>query len=157
MNQEYDTSTLSDIALLTRQRDETAQQLAKAIKVRNEMDGKMQSRYDTQKEEWALECNMLEDKLERIDQSIAQLRRLDASRVSIDRVSVGNTVTLILDDDEPVDFLLANAFGGQELSSRIILSVESPVGKAVLGMRQGDEFELELAGEMVYIRIVKIS
>lgn len=66
-------------------RNELIKELDESINIKNQMDGKMQSRYDTQKEEWAFRCELISRQLLITDQVISSLEDFhnikDLSRV----------------------------------------------------------------------------
>ncbi len=133
--------------------------LNQAIKTRNEMDGKMQSRYDTQREEWALQCSMLENQIDQINLLIEKLSNLDNTGKETKTVSIGMCVELIIDNEEPKSFILIDDSGGYSLGEIKTLSIQSPIGEAVFGSSVGSTLEIPLGNngeELVKVYVNKI-
>ncbi len=73
-----------------------------------------------------------------------------------DRSGVGSTVTVTrLGGDETVDFKLVGAREANAAEKKI--SVESPVGKQLLGRRPGDEVEINVPSGVIQYRIEAVS
>ena len=130
--------------------------LETAKKARDEADGKMQSRYDTQKEEAALDVAMHEALLADVDRLIQTLQDVRPTTPG-STVEVGRLVTIEFPDGEFGAYLFLDEQGGVDLGDVQTLSVASPVGKAVLGASAGEERTVRLAtGDMV-VCIVSVS
>lgn len=147
----------TELQVLERRRERLLESLAAAIKARNEADGKMQSRYDTQREDAAQDVAMYEALIADLDQLIAQVTEVQTSShssLSVEgcnedtdgatEVVVGKRVVLRFDGGEPEDYLLLDGQGGVELSTCQTLSTSSPVGQLVLGARVGEVRQLHL-------------
>ena len=78
----------------------------------------------------------------------------DASRV--DEAGINNTVELYFEDEGETDTIrLVTSVRGNSLEG--LISIESPLGKAVLGRREGDRVKVELSeGRGYYVVIKKI-
>ena len=78
----------------------------------------------------------------------------DASRE--DEVGINNTVELYFEDEGETDTIrLVTSVRGNSLEG--LISIESPLGKAVLGRREGDRVKVELSeGRGYYVVIKKI-
>ncbi|MCF7908757.1 MAG: transcription elongation factor GreA [Candidatus Omnitrophica bacterium] len=91
----------------------------------------------------------LEDKLSRVE-------IIDENSVASDAAYIGSKVKLVdLDTDQEVEYTLV----GQDEADPIndLISVVSPVGKAILGHKKGDAIEINVpAGKLSY-RVVEIS
>lgn len=73
-----------------------------------------------------------------------------------DRSSVGSTVTVTrLDKQETLNFKLVGAREANAGEKKI--SVESPVGKELLGRRPGDEVEITVPSGVIHYRIDAVS
>lgn len=139
--------------LLERKADIEAR-LAEAIKTRNDMDGKMQSRYDTQKEEWAFQCDIYQHQLERIETLINQLTSTNI--VSHEKVHIGSTFSLKIGDDAPVTYMLLEEIGGYEVDGLQTISIKSPIGKALLGVKAGEKISIEVNNNTLVLEIIEI-
>ena len=127
----------ADINELLERRKKLKASLIVAEETRNQMEGKMQSRYDTQKEEWALQCDIYENQIEQIDKLLAKLQKLKdtPTEPTQDTVILGSQVELRIDDDDPVTYILLDESGGYKLKGISTLSTKSPIGKAILGIK----------------------
>ena len=120
-----------------------------ARKAQFEADGKMQSRYDTQKEDAAQEVAIYEGLTANIDNVIARLKTANTEQVSIDVVEISRLITVEFDDGEQDKFLLLDTRGGVNIGDYQTLSPQSPVGSAILGKRVGETVSVKLpSGEM---------
>ena len=62
------------------------------------------------------------------------------------------------EDDEPVQFFLAPEGGGTKLKDGVqVVTPASPLGRALLGKRAGDEVELKLAGKTRVLSVLSVS
>src|SRR5689334_1176208 len=119
-----------DLSSLRKRRDELEKGYKEAVRVSNEMEGKMISRYDTQKEEWAREAEMLQKQMLLVEEQIVYLSELPVPQ-QMERVEVGHIVKLHIDDDDPEDYLLVETLGGAKIGPVKLLSTESSIGKAI--------------------------
>ena len=112
------------------------------------------SEYDEAKNEQALvesQIAMLEDQLKK-----AQLIRID--QISTDVVSVGTTVTILdVEFNEEMAYRIASTLEAHHSSMETITD-ESPVGKALLGHKVGDEVTVVVPnGSTVRFKIMAIG
>ena len=85
----------------------------------------------------------LEDKLSR-----AQV--IDPTTLSGDRIVFGATVTLLDEDDKPVKYQIVGQAEADANVGRI--SYNSPLGKALIGRKVGDEIEVTVpSGDRFYV------
>jgi len=72
-----------------------------------------------------------------------------------DEIGINNTVDLYFEDDEEVEtYRIVTSVRGNSLAG--LISIESPLGKAVLGHKVGDRVKIP-AGDDGYYVVVKIS
>jgi len=132
-------SILFDIELALEELRESRKALVASWESTNktsiDMDSRMQSRYDTQKEEYAAQANMIQAQIDRVDELIEMLSNLQRPE-SFDQVQVGHIVNIQVEhDDEPMRVLLLEDLGGPILCNVQLLSVRSPLGRAILGKK----------------------
>src|SRR5690606_13073241 len=108
-------------------RQRLLQGLADATKARNEADSKMQSRYDTQKEDAAQDVAIYQGLLAEVTGLIEELEQLETN-MNRDTVEIGSRITLEFDDGSQGEFLLLGRSGGTDLGEFQVLSSVSPVG-----------------------------
>ncbi len=115
-------------------------------------DLKENAEYHTAKDAMAeneKKIRQLEDKLARAD--IIDDKKIDASKAYI-----GAKVTLIdLDTDDEIEYTLV----GQDEANALegLISITSPVGKALLGHKVDDVIEIEVPAGTLSYKIIKIS
>ena len=152
-------NSLVDLDLALEELQESRKKLVTAWERANrasiEADGKMQSRYDTQKEEYAAEAAMIQSQIDRVDRLIDRFENLQRPE-NVDQIQIGHVVRIRIEDDEPMNILLLEDLGGSVLSGMQLISTQSPLGKAILGRRAGETVVYQgPAGEMV-TRIIAI-
>ena len=72
-----------------------------------------------------------------------------------DRVGIGNRVTVVEDDGEPETYHIVGSTEADPKNGRI--SNESPLGKALLGYRVGDEVIVNAPAGVLSFRIIAIE
>jgi transcription elongation factor GreA len=90
----------------------------------------------------------LEDKLSRA-------HVIDPKTLSGDKVTFGATVTLMDEDDKKIIYQIVGAEEADARSGRI--SYSSPLARALIGRRKGDEVEVVTPGGERYYEIAKIE
>jgi len=91
----------------------------------------------------------LEDKLSRVE-------IIEDNKIDIDKAYIGAKLKLLdLDTDDEIEYTLV----GQEETNAIegIISVTSPVGKALLGHQEGDIVKVDVPAGTLEYKIIKIS
>jgi transcription elongation factor GreA len=142
---------------LEERRQELLEGLATATKAQFEADGKMQSRYDTQKEDAAQEVAIYEGLIADIDNVIKRLTIVEAGQESVDTVEIGRLVTIEFDDGDEDTLLILDTRGGVSVGDFQTLSPQSPVGCAILGKRVGETISVELPSGEMPVRIVAVE
>jgi transcription elongation factor GreA len=98
----------------------------------------------------------LEHRIARMEETLASARPLDEVDIPDDTCYLGATVTLEdLDDGSEESYQLVSP--PEADPRRGSLSVESPIGKGLLGKRVGDEVSIEIPAGMVRYRVVAIA
>ena len=91
----------------------------------------------------------LEDKLSRVE-------IIDESKVVTDKIYIGAKVRLIdLDNDQELEYALVDQEEAD--ASRDLISVTSPVGRALLGHQENDIVRIDVPAGTLEYKIVKIS
>jgi transcription elongation factor GreA len=72
-----------------------------------------------------------------------------------DRVAIGSHVTVVEDEGEPETYQIVGSVEADPMSGRI--SNRSPLGKALLGHRVGDEVVVKIPDGMLCLRITDIQ
>jgi transcription elongation GreA/GreB family factor len=72
-------------------------------------------------------------------------------------VQIGHIVCLQIGDEEPERFLLLDGLGGVTLDDVSTLSVDTPIGHAVVGKEVGDQASASVPGGQLSIRILSLE
>lgn len=116
--------------------------IANKIKVaRSFGDISENSEYDAAREEEAL----LEQEIQEIERRLRSAQIITKAKVDPNKVGVGAVVVVKdLEYDEELTFKIMGSFESKPASGQI--SNESPIGKALMGSKKGDEVEVNTPG-----------
>ena len=85
-----------------------------------------------------------------LEDKVSRAQIVDPTTLSGDRIIFGATVTLLDDDDKPVRYQIVGPYEADAKVGRI--SYNSPLGRALIGRRVGDEIEVTVpAGDRSYL------
>ena len=128
-------------------------EVAERIKVAREFGALSEnSEYDDAKNEQAL----LELKIQEMEQTLRLAKVVDDDDVSTRKAGVGTQVTLYdYEFEEEVTYGIVGATEANIAENKI--SNESPVGKALIGHKKGEEVDVETPGGMVKYKILEIT
>lgn len=127
--------------------------IAKVIDTARELgDLKENAEYHAAKDKQGL----MEARILDLTDLIGRAQVIDPTSLSHERISFGSTVTLIdQEDDSEVTYTLV---GSQELNpDRGLISISSPMARALLGKEEGDEVEITLPGGKKVFDIESVS
>lgn len=115
-------------------------------------DLKENAEYSTAKE--ALTFN--EKKVQEIEDKLSRAEIIDTLRTSADCVCIGTKVELLdTESNEQIEYGLV---GSDEADpTKGLISITSPVGKALLGHKEGDLVEIEIPAGVLKYKVVKLS
>ena len=128
-------------------------QVAERIKIAREFgDLSENSEYDEAKNEQAL----LEAKIQDIENMLRVAKVVDDDEVSTRKVGIGTQVTVHdFEFDEDITYGIVGATEVDMKNNKI--SNESPVGKALIGAKKGDEVDVETPGGVIKYKILSIK
>lgn len=128
-------------------------QVAERIKVAREFgDLSENSEYDDAKNEQAL----LEAKIQEIEGMLRVAKVVEDDAVSTRKVGIGTQVTVHdFEFDEDITYGIVGATEVDMKNNKI--SNESPVGKALIGAKKGDEVEVETPGGVIKYKVLSIK
>ena len=129
-------------------RQELAQRLRSAIQMGDLSEN---ADYHKAKEDQAF----LEGRIQELEYLIRNAVIIEENRAARDVVDVGAHVTIQEEDYPPEVYMLVGAKEADPRNGRI--SNESPIGKALLGSRVGDEVIAETPGGKLKFKILKIE
>lgn len=135
--------------LKTVRRAEVAERIKQAIEFGDLSEN---SEYDEAKNEQAF----LESRIATLEKTLREAVVLDDLPQGTSQVSVGATVTYQAEDElEPVTYTIVGSLEADPLAGKI--SNESPVGRALLGKRVGDEAVVSAPSGTYRVRILRIE
>lgn len=128
-------------------------QVAERIKIAREFgDLSENSEYDDAKNEQAL----LESRIQDIEGMLRVAKVVEDDEVSTRKVGIGTQVTVHdFEFDEDITYGIVGATEVDIKNNKI--SNESPVGKALIGAKKGDEVEVETPGGVIKYKILAIK
>ena len=131
-------------------RKEVAEKIKEA---REQGDLSENAEYDAAKDEQ----RDIEARIEDIEKILKNAEVVVEEEVDLDKINVGCKVKVLdMEYDEEMDFQLVGSTEANSLQGKI--SNESPVGKALIGAKQGDVVDVELAdGEVMQYKVLKIE
>jgi transcription elongation GreA/GreB family factor len=96
-------------------------------------------------------------RVEELHAALAQVRSMPLRDLDDEApIALGALVTALVDDEDR-SYFLAPGGGGTELEGGVqVVTPSSPLGRALLGRRVGDESELRAAGRVRTIEIVRV-
>ena len=135
--------------LVTVRRKEVAEKLKEA---RSFGDLSENAEYDEAKNEQAI----LEGQIAEMEQILATAIVVDDDDISVDEVGIGSIIKLRnLEMDEVEQLQVVGSTESDPDNMRI--SDESPIGKAALGKKVGDVFEVEVPDGLIKFEVLEIS
>ena len=147
--------TLEDIKELEAELEELKvhgrAEMAEKIRVAREFgDLSENAEYDIAKEEQA----KMEARIAEIEAKLRNAQIYEKSKS--DKVGLGHTVKLLdLNTNEELTYDIVGSHQANPVENRI--SNDSPVGKALIGKKRGDEVEIKVKAGVIRFRILKIS
>lgn len=128
-------------------------EVAERIKIAREFgDISENSEYDDAKNEQAL----LEARIQEVENMLRIAKVVDDDDVSTRKAGVGTLVTVLdYEFDEEIAYGIVGATEVNIAENKI--SNESPVGKALMGRKKGEEVEVETPGGVVKYKIMSIK
>jgi len=135
--------------LSTVKRQEVANRLHEAMEGGELIEN---AEYEAAKNEQAF----VEGRIQELEVILASARVIDETAKSkSDVVQVGSTVTIQENGSKPEKYTIVGAAEANPREGRI--SNESPIGRAILNHRTGEEVQVEAPGGMYKVRIIKIA
>ena len=131
-------------------RKEVAEKIKEA---REQGDLSENAEYDAAKDEQ----RDIELRIEEIEKILKNAEVVVEDEVDEGKINVGYKVKVLdMEYDEEMDFQLVGSTEANSLQGKI--SNESPVGKALIGAKQGDVVDVELAdGDIMQYKVLKIE
>ena len=150
MSQERYDALVEELNYLETVREKEVSELIK--EARSFGDLSENSEYDEAKNEQA----EIETKIAQLEETIKNATVLDDTQLKTDKVSVGNKVRIynVLDDAEQ-EFSIVGSTEADPFANKI--SDDSPLGKALIGSREGDTITVEAPVGILKYTIIEIA
>ena len=125
----------------------------KIKEAREQGDLSENAEYDAAKDEQ----RDIEARIEEIEKILKNAEVVVEDEVDYEKISVGCKVKVLdMEYDEEMEFQLVGSTEANSLQGKI--SNESPVGKALIGAKQGDVVDVEMAdGDFMQYKVLKIE
>jgi len=135
--------------LKTKGRAEIANQIAEA---RDKGDLSENAEYDAAKEAQGLH----ELKISKLEESISNARVIDESEINTDKVSILSKVKVLnLSFNKEFEYTIVSEEESDLQQGKI--SVQSPIGKGLLGKKKGEEVSIDVPSGELKFKILNIS
>lgn len=135
--------------LKTKERASIVKQIAEA---RDKGDLSENAEYDAAREAQG----MLEARIAKLDDVLANARLVDASHMDISKVSILTKVKIKnLKNDQIVQYTLVTQSEANLKEGKI--SIDSPIGKGLMGKKVGDKVEITVPAGTIPFQIIEIS
>ena len=130
-------------------RKEVAQKIKEA---REQGDLSENAEYDAAKDEQ----RDIEARIEEIEKLLKNVEVVDEDEVDLDKISIGCSVTLYDNEfEEEVEYKIVGSTEANSLAGKI--SNESPLGKALMGRKVGDNIEVNAQAGVIEYEVLKID
>lgn len=136
--------------LRTVKRQEVAQRLREAMEDGGDMGVDSDAEYEAAKNEQAF----VEGRIQELEILLANARVIEDTG-DRDVVEVGAHVTIQEDGVDPEKYIVVGRAEANPREGRI--SNESPLGKALIGHREGDEVKVDAPGGSFTVNIIKVA
>jgi len=135
--------------LKTKGRAEIARKIAEA---RGHGDLSENSEYETAKREQEL----LEMKIQKLEETLAKARIIDVKDLPTDKVYLYSKVKVLnLNTNQVVEYTIVSSQEANSAEKKI--SVQSPIGKSLIGKRVGDIVEVKVPAGLVKLKVLEIG
>jgi transcription elongation factor GreA len=135
--------------LRTVRRAEVARRLHRALEEGGEVGENAE--YEDAKNEQSF----VEGRIQQLEQLLSTAQIIDEHEVSPDMVQLGSRVTVKQDGEDPETYIMVGAAEANPREGRI--SNESPLGRALMGRRVGDEVQVNAPDGVLSFKIVAIG
>ncbi len=124
----------------------------KIKEAREQGDLSENAEYDAAKDEQ----RDIEARIEEIEKILKNVEVVDEDEVDLDKISVGCKVKVYdMEFDEEMEFRLVGSSEANSLQGKI--SNESPVGRALIGAKEGDVVEVETQAGTIQYKVLEIQ
>ena len=96
----------------------------------------------------------IEGRIKELEYKLEHSEIIDNSK-SKGTVNLGSTITIAYDEDDTEEYMIVGSMEADPFNNKI--SNESPIGKAVIGHKKGEEVEVESPNGSYTIKILSIA
>jgi transcription elongation factor GreA len=98
----------------------------------------------------------IEAKIAELEDKLSRARLIDTSDIPDDKAYIfARVLVKDLEDDEEIEYTLAPP--DETDVDNDVISIESPIGKALLGKAVGDKLDIEVPAGIIKYEVIKIS
>lgn len=95
-------------------------------------------------------------RLSQLKSRLAEFSMIDMSKIPRDKVGLGSTVQVLdLDKDEEVTYKLVASEEAD--AAKGLISTNSPIGRGLLGKKEGDEVAIPIPGGLRKMEIIRLK
>lgn len=135
-------------SLRTVRRQEIAKRLHEAMEGGELIEN---AEYEAAKNEQAF----VEGRIKELAVLLATARVIDGSKITVDTVQIGSTVTILEEGGQPETYTIVGAAEANPAVGKI--SNESPLGKVLLNHKSGDTVQVDAPAGAFTVTIVKVK
>jgi len=100
------------------------------------------------------EITILNQQLKAVTSQIKEIESLSKQKIPSDKVAVGSLVTVEVGGEKQTFFLISSPVASLEQN---LLSTHSPIGKALIGKKEGQAFTLPTPAGSLKVKILNVS
>jgi transcription elongation factor GreA len=111
-------------------------------------------------EETKREQALIEGRISELEDLLSKAIIIDTEKISKVAVGIGSKVKIFIKNlkdksEETMEFMLVSSIEGEPEENKI--SIDSPIGEAILGKRKGDVVKVKIPKGEVFIKIISIE
>lgn len=151
----YNLAMISQKSLITRlmkKEDWLEKKIAQAKRKMGKVEGPMQSWSSHAQTDIKGELHLLLQQLKTVKGQLHEVRKRTNPKPKQKTVTAGSIVTIEIDDEKKTFLLIDSPSGSPEQS---LLSTQSPIGKALIGKKEGQSFTISTPTGPLKIKITK--
>lgn len=108
--------------------------------------------YDAARDEQA----SIEGRIKEIEGILKNYELIDSSKADKKIVNIGNTIKIQINDLDPQEYKLVGTIEADPMNH--LISNESPIGKAIIGCKKGDELQVKgETGRDIRVKVIDFS
>lgn len=108
--------------------------------------------YDAARDEQA----NIEGRIKEIEGILKNYELIDSSKADKKIVNIGNTIKIQINDLDPQEYKLVGTIEADPMNH--LISNESPIGKAIIGCKKGDELQVKgETGRDIHVKVIDFS